>query len=111
MKIVGCDLHAKQQTIAMVDTDTGEFIERTLSHKRGCGTRVLRCLRGAGDCGHRSDRRKLLPPSPQQGSKSKCDNPAVDVATIVFTRFSCGFDEYIRELTRPTYRPTILDSM
>ncbi len=32
MKIVGCDLHAKQQSIAMVDTDTGELIERTLSH-------------------------------------------------------------------------------
>ena len=28
MKIVGCDLHAKQQTIAMVDTETGEFTER-----------------------------------------------------------------------------------
>ena len=25
MKILGCDLHAKQQTIAMVDTETGEF--------------------------------------------------------------------------------------
>lgn len=25
MKIVGCDLHARQQSIAMVDTDTGEF--------------------------------------------------------------------------------------
>jgi transposase len=33
MKIVGCDLHAKQQSIAMVDTETGEFIERTLSHE------------------------------------------------------------------------------
>ena len=33
MKIVGCNLHAKQQTIAVVDTDTGEFIERTLSTK------------------------------------------------------------------------------
>jgi transposase len=33
MKIVGCDLHAKQQTIAMVDTESGEFIERTLSHE------------------------------------------------------------------------------
>ena len=32
MKIVGCALHAKQQTIAMLDSDTGEFIERTLSH-------------------------------------------------------------------------------
>jgi hypothetical protein len=25
MKILGCDLHAKQQTIAMVDTETGEL--------------------------------------------------------------------------------------
>src|SRR6201982_2133581 len=33
MKIVGCDLHAKQQTIAMVDTETGEFIETTLAHE------------------------------------------------------------------------------
>ncbi len=38
MKIVGCDLHAKQQTIAMVDTETGEFIERTLPHE-GNGVR------------------------------------------------------------------------
>ncbi len=33
MKIVGCDLHAKQQTIAMVDTETGEFTEKTLNHE------------------------------------------------------------------------------
>ena len=33
MKIVGCDLHAKQQTIAMVDTETGEFTEETLAHE------------------------------------------------------------------------------
>ena len=33
MKIVGCDLHAKQQTIAMVDTATGEFTEKTLSRE------------------------------------------------------------------------------
>ena len=33
MKIVGCDLHAKQQSIAMVDTETGEFTERTLLHE------------------------------------------------------------------------------
>lgn len=33
MKIVGCDLHARQQTIAMVDTETGEFTERTLIHE------------------------------------------------------------------------------
>jgi transposase len=28
MKIVGCDLHARQQTIAMLDTETGEFTEK-----------------------------------------------------------------------------------
>jgi transposase len=33
MKIVGCDLHARQQTIAMVDTETGEFTEKTLAHE------------------------------------------------------------------------------
>jgi transposase len=33
MKIVGCDLHARQPTIALVDTETGEFTEKTLSHE------------------------------------------------------------------------------
>ena len=33
MKIVGCDLHAKQQTIPMVDTEAGEFTEKTLAHE------------------------------------------------------------------------------
>jgi transposase len=32
MRIIGCDLHARQQTIAMLDTDTGELIEKTLGH-------------------------------------------------------------------------------
>src|SRR5580765_8984845 len=35
MKIVGCDLHARQQTIAMVDTETGEFSEKMLAHEGG----------------------------------------------------------------------------
>jgi hypothetical protein len=47
MKIVGCDLHAKQQSIAMVDTETGEFTEKTLA-RREQGTRVLRFLRRSG---------------------------------------------------------------
>jgi transposase len=33
MKIIGCDLHARQQTIAMVDTESGELMEKTLSHE------------------------------------------------------------------------------
>jgi hypothetical protein len=33
MRIIGCDLHARQQTIAMLDTDTGELEEKTLEHE------------------------------------------------------------------------------
>jgi hypothetical protein len=33
MQIIGCDLHARQQAIAMLDTDTGELVEKT---KRPC---------------------------------------------------------------------------
>jgi transposase len=32
MRIIGCDLHARQQTIALWDTDTGELVEKTLEH-------------------------------------------------------------------------------
>src|SRR5262245_27465676 len=33
MKIVGCDLHARQQTLAILDTETAEFTEKTLLHE------------------------------------------------------------------------------
>ena len=33
MKIIGCDLHAAQQTIAMLDRETGEVVEKTLKHQ------------------------------------------------------------------------------
>jgi hypothetical protein len=33
MRIIGCDLHARQQTIAMLDTDTGELEQKTLEHQ------------------------------------------------------------------------------
>ena len=32
MRIIGCDLHATQQTIAMLDRESGEVVERTLKH-------------------------------------------------------------------------------
>ena len=32
MRIIGVDLHARQQTIAMLDTETGELLEKTLEH-------------------------------------------------------------------------------
>jgi hypothetical protein len=37
MRIIGCDLHAAQQTIAMLDCETGERIERTLRHEGSVG--------------------------------------------------------------------------
>jgi transposase len=33
MKIVGCDLHAGQQSIAMMDSETGELTEKVLKHE------------------------------------------------------------------------------
>ena len=33
MRMIGCDLHARQQTIAMLDTDTGEVEEKTAAHQ------------------------------------------------------------------------------
>ena len=33
MRIIGCDLHTRQQTLAMLDTQTGEVVNRTLMHE------------------------------------------------------------------------------
>src|SRR6267378_1447167 len=33
MRIIGVDLHTRQQSLAMLDTDTGEVIEKTLQHE------------------------------------------------------------------------------
>ena len=33
MRIIGCDLHAGQQTIAMLDCESGEIVESTLTHE------------------------------------------------------------------------------
>src|SRR5208283_1317681 len=33
MRIIGCDLHARQQTLAMLDTTTAEVVEVTLKHE------------------------------------------------------------------------------
>jgi hypothetical protein len=32
MRIIGCDLHARQQTLAMLETNTGEVVNLTLMH-------------------------------------------------------------------------------
>src|SRR3984893_860162 len=44
MKIQGCDLHARQQTIAMVDTETREITEKTLSHEGNAMRQIYAAL-------------------------------------------------------------------
>ena len=33
MRIIGCDLHARQQALAMLDTTTGEVVAMILKHE------------------------------------------------------------------------------
>jgi transposase len=35
MRIIGCDFHPRYQQIAMMDTETGELVERRLEHENG----------------------------------------------------------------------------
>src|SRR5436309_15775833 len=46
MKIIGCDYHPSYQQIAMLDTETGELIERRLYHADGEAQRFYESLRG-----------------------------------------------------------------
>ena len=32
MRLIGVDLHTRQQSLAMLNTETGELIEKTLEH-------------------------------------------------------------------------------
>jgi len=47
MMIIGCDLHTRYQQIAMVDTETGEFVERRLEHESGEARGFYAGLKGA----------------------------------------------------------------
>ena len=33
MRIIGCDFHTRQQTLTMLDTETGEIVKTTLTHE------------------------------------------------------------------------------
>jgi hypothetical protein len=33
MRIIGCDLHSRQQTLAMLDIAAGEVVKKTLKHE------------------------------------------------------------------------------
>ena len=35
MRIIGCDFHPRDQQIAMLDTETGELVERQLEYENG----------------------------------------------------------------------------
>ena len=35
MIIIGCDFHSRMQQIAMLDTETGEVVEKKLEHESG----------------------------------------------------------------------------
>jgi len=54
MRIIGCDLHARQQTLAMLDTTTGEEVEVTLKHEGDNVREFYSSLPGPGASGYRS---------------------------------------------------------
>jgi len=56
MRIIGVDLHARQETIAMLDTETGEVVEKTLEHEGEKVREFYSALSGAGPGGDRSHR-------------------------------------------------------
>jgi hypothetical protein len=55
MRIIGCDPPAHQQTLAMLDTTTGEVVNRALT-KRQRRAGILFSASAAGVCRHRSHR-------------------------------------------------------
>jgi hypothetical protein len=65
MRIIGCDLHAAQQTIAMLDGETGEVSERT----RLKGSGVLSRVAGAGGGCNLRDRVDGMVPAVNGGAE------------------------------------------
>ena len=39
MRMIGCDLRARQQTLAMLETTTGEVVKATLAYRGAKGAR------------------------------------------------------------------------
>jgi hypothetical protein len=44
MQIIGVDLHTRQQTVAMLNVETGEIVEKTLPHEGGSVREFTRLL-------------------------------------------------------------------
>jgi hypothetical protein len=54
MQIIGVDLHTRQQTVAMLNVETGEVVEKTLQHEGESVREVLLDSPGADSRGDRS---------------------------------------------------------
>jgi transposase len=54
MLIIGCDLHTRTQQIALLDTETGELVERRLEHESGEAKRFYEGLKEAALVGMES---------------------------------------------------------
>src|ERR1700746_1130253 len=46
MQIIGVDLHTRQQTVAMLNVETGEIVEKTLRHEGDAGRELYSTLAG-----------------------------------------------------------------
>lgn len=51
MWIIGCDLHTRYQNVAMVDTETGQIVERQLEHENGEARKFYASLPGPARVG------------------------------------------------------------
>ncbi len=51
MLIIGCDLHTRNQQVAMLDTETGELVERRLEHESGEARAFYASLHGPARVG------------------------------------------------------------
>ena len=81
MRITGCDLHARQQTIAMLDSDTGELEEKTLEHQGDTVRGVLFLTVRSDSGGDRSDRPDaVVPGNDERAGDRMCEE---DLATPI----------------------------
>src|SRR5882757_2535728 len=51
MQIIGVDLHTRQQTVAMLNVETGEIVEKTLQHEGGSVREFYSTLAGPSRVG------------------------------------------------------------
>jgi len=51
--IIGCDIHTRMEHIAMLDTETGEVVEKRLEHENGEAKRFYEGLKGRQGWGSR----------------------------------------------------------